>query len=134
MGQLIWSLWGNYMALTSAAAIMDGGLWSILYNYPTVDQLRGLPIYNGVSWPGMLSMIFALVTVAFERSLRPPVGLRAVFYLIVSLIGFLQFSTVVGAQCYFCTSIVFMTAAFKGETGELDEDRKMVAEQNRGVA
>ncbi|KAI9216369.1 hypothetical protein BC828DRAFT_401098 [Blastocladiella britannica] len=124
MGELLWGMWGHYMAVTAGLIAIDGGLWSFIFNYPSLDMFKTLPLYAPISIPGAASILLGVLTEIIELKFKAPVALRAIYYLICAAVAGFQFSTVIGMQCYLVTFFVLMIAAFKGESGDFEADIK----------
>ncbi|KAI9190313.1 hypothetical protein H9P43_001747 [Blastocladiella emersonii ATCC 22665] len=135
MGKTVYSMWARYMSMAAALCLFDGGLWSLLFSYPSLPQFKALPLYKPISIPGATAMMFALMTLAIEKPLFPvPMALKSILYLMIAAFSAMQFSCIVGAEFYIISGITYMIAVMSGETGDISEDRKLKQQDNRGKA
>ncbi|KNE67188.1 hypothetical protein AMAG_12255 [Allomyces macrogynus ATCC 38327] len=131
MGKIIWSMWGHYMGLTTAACLIDGGFLALAFSWPSLDIVRKtLPIlYRPLSIPGVAAIGLGLLALAVEQlgvCARCPNALKFFLYLVTALVAGLQFSCVIGAQFAVVTAIVYLRAAVAGETTEEKSARDRV--------
>lgn len=123
MGQMVWSLWANYISLTSAAILFAMGIEGAAYPMITFEFLR--PSLNVLVQPAPILQILLAVAGLLIASIEWPLGsmnvvfgnyaFRSFMYAIIGVLGLLVSHTVNGGIYLIIASACFAKAAMNGE-------------------
>jgi hypothetical protein len=115
MGRVIWSMWGRLQGITSALALLVGGVIGLFYPLPFVGGYGvgfsillcalEMPLSFLPKTPGVSSLFFG--------STHLP---RAFLYVVATPLLFFQAPTITGGICLGLTSLIYVTAVFKRES------------------
>ncbi|TPX59308.1 hypothetical protein SpCBS45565_g07764 [Spizellomyces sp. 'palustris'] len=121
-------VWATYQALSCAFIMLDGGIYAMIYPYPTFLFFVNSPIPKGFiqpfSYPGLIALISVPIIVVIEtnccnaaKNINEMLSYlpKAILYLVLALISVTQLTLVPAATFLLLTSMTLMVAAFTPE-------------------
>jgi len=129
MGKLYWNQWARLIALTAGVFEVIGGIFAIFYRYSMFNALVDINfLFNPFNYFSIFCIVAGLIVLGLEyplpflkntfmvNSFTP----RILLYLPISAISILNYQNVNPALYLFIATLMYTTAAIKGETNRVN--------------
>ncbi|KAI9143986.1 hypothetical protein BKA69DRAFT_1057558 [Paraphysoderma sedebokerense] len=130
MGKLVWSDLGRIMAIVAAMCLVNGGFHSFFFSLPTIPALAS-PLrfmYRPISLPGFSAFFGGIAVLMMEKPLfEVHRSIKFIFYMLLAVMSFFQFTTVPGATFMLISSLMYFTSLALDESPTEKKDILPVA-------
>ncbi|KAJ3077953.1 hypothetical protein HK102_004844 [Quaeritorhiza haematococci] len=116
-------VWGQWLAVTAAFTLIDGGVYAFFWPYPTIEAIYIKSLNEPFSFTGLYALILAGFIFMTElpidtfKSLRDAISAlpKAVLYALSGLFLFMQFTLTWSAIALWCSALVYIVATISPE-------------------
>ncbi|KAI8811719.1 hypothetical protein BJ742DRAFT_127928 [Cladochytrium replicatum] len=125
-------VWAQWQGVTTGFYLLNGGVYGLIYSWPTFTFLNLPFLFKPFSIPAIAATFLGIFIMALEWPFPALKGLnqflkfwpKAIIYLLLAVLMFLQLTTVVPAQFLVITAITNMVASFQKEPPALQQNFK----------